>query len=228
MRKLFPFWRKFKKIQILIIDLVWPSKNSTLTSFWEINNSLIPGSSEFKLKIQQILLKTPINQDIKLRKNRVEKRELLRVCLAQKVVGKTCIAPDRLVRKGFTNLRDKICDLRLIFWSERLPTKQGQTCDIVRLQFFYNFVNRYLCKLLPKLKIPSLSIKASRAGVMTATHKKRDPESRSIGSIHCFYRSVVHFTTINNWKIYKDITLESLKIKTNIFSLKKSLRSLIS
>lgn len=200
MRKLFSFWRKFKKIQILIINLVWPSNNSTLTSFWEINNSLIPGSSEFKLKIQQILLKTPINQNIKLRKNRVEKRELLRVCLAQKVVGKTCIAPDRLVRKGFTNLRDKICDLRLIFWSERLPTKQGQTCDIVRLQFFYNFINSCLRKFLPKSEVSSLSIKTSRAGVMTATHKKRDPESRSIGSIHCFYRSVVHFTMIRNWK----------------------------
>ena len=198
MRKLFPFWRKFKKIQILIIDLVWPSKNSTLTSFWEINNSLIPGSSEFKLKIEQILLKTPINQNIKLRKNRVEKRELLRICLAQKIVRKTCIAPDRLVRKGFTNLRDNICDLRLIFWSERLPTKQGQTCDIVRLQFFYNFVNSCLRKFLTKLKIPSLSIKASGAGVMTATHKKRDPKSRAIGSIHCFYRSVVHFTMISN------------------------------
>lgn len=192
MRELFPFWRKFKKIQILIIDLVWPSKNSTLTSFWEINNSLIPRSSEFELKIEQILLKTPINQDIKLRKNRVEKRELLRICLAQKIVRKTCIAPDRLVRKGFTNLRDNICDLRLIFWSERLPTKQGQTCDIVRLQFFYNFVNSCLCKFLTKLKIPSFSIKTAWASMMTATHKQRNPESRTIGSIHCFYRSVVH------------------------------------
>ena len=193
MRKLFSFWRKFKKIQILIIDLVWPSKNSTFASFWEINNSLIPWSPEFKLKIQQILLKTPINQDIKLRKDRVEKRELLRICFTQKIVRKTCIAPDRLVRKCFTNLRDKICDLRLIFWSKWLPTKQGQTCDIVRLQFFYNFVNRCLCKLLPKLKIPGLSIKASRAGVMTATDKKRDSQSRTIGSIHRFYRSVVHY-----------------------------------
>ena len=200
MRKLFSFWRKFKKIQILIIDLIWPSKNTTLASFWEINNSLIPGSSEFKLKIQQILLKTPINQDIKLRKDRVEKRELLRICLAQKVVGKTCIAPDRLVRKCFTNLRDKICDLRLIFWSERLPTKQGQTCDIVRLQFFYNFINSCLCKLLPKLKIPSFNIKAPRASMMTATHKQRNPESRTIGSIHCFYGSVVHCEDKKKWK----------------------------
>ena len=117
----------------------------------------------------------------------------MRVCLAQKIVRKTCIAPDRLVRKCFTNLRDKICDLRLIFWSERLPTKQGQTCDIVRLQFFYNFVNRCLRKFLTKLKIPSLSIKTSGTSVMTTTHKKRNPESRTIGSIHCFYRSVVHF-----------------------------------